>query len=108
MSAHLDLSASLLADGAGGTGRFSQVSVRSYAHPAKVAIIAEMRKLNRPVTSKLLYAKLERAWSLRAIEYHLDTLRKTGIVEVVFGPELHFDLIYKEGRITGLTRERCR
>lgn len=102
MSAQPDLSAGLLADGAGGTGRLSQVGVRSYAHPAKVAIVAEMRELNRPVTSKLLYAKLDRAWSLRAIEYHLDTLRKTGIVEVVFGPELHFDLVDKEDGTNGL------
>lgn len=85
-----------------GTGRLSQVSARSHIHEAKEAIIAEMRELNRPVTSKELYAKLDRAWSLKGIEYHLDTLRKTRIVEVVLGPELHFSLT--ESR----TKERCR
>jgi len=84
------------------------MSVRSHVHPAKVAIDAEMRVLNRPVISKQLYARFERRWSLRAIEYHLDALRKIGIVEVVLGRELHFSLVDSEDGTNGLTRERCR
>lgn len=89
-----------------GTGRLSQVGVRSHIHEAKKAIVAEMGELDRPVTSKELYARLDRAWSLRAIEYHLSTLVKTGVVEIVLGPELRFDLT--ESGTKRFTRERCR
>jgi hypothetical protein len=92
MPARLDTPEAIWAGGIDGTGRSSQVSARSHIHEAKKAIVAKMRELDRPVTSKELYTKLDRAWSLKAIEYHLDTLRKTRIVEVVFGPELHFSL----------------
>ena len=88
-----------------GTGRLSQVSARSHIHEAKKAIVAEMRELDRPMTSKELYARVDRAWSLKAIEYHLSTLVKTRVVEVVFGPELHFSLT-ESGK--GFARERCR
>lgn len=92
MPAQLGLSEGLWADGICGTGRSPQLGVRSHTHEAKKAIVAEMGELDRPVTSQELYARLDRAWSLKAIEYHLDALRKTGIVEVVLGPELHFSL----------------
>lgn len=48
--------------------------------------------MDRPVTSQELYARLNCAWSLKAIEYHLSTFVKTKVVEIVFGPELHFSL----------------
>jgi len=92
MPAQLDSPEAPRAAGVDGTGRLSQVSARSHIHEAKKAIVAEMRELDRPVTSKELYARLDRAWSLKAIEYHLSTLVRTRIVEVVFGPELHFSL----------------
>jgi hypothetical protein len=76
-----------------GSGRIDRTaSAPVIASEAKAAIIAEMRELDRPVTSKELYARLERAWSLKAIEYHLSTLVKTKVVQIVFGPELHFSL----------------
>jgi predicted HTH transcriptional regulator len=83
-----------------------RADARSHIHEAKKAIVAEMRELDRPVTSKELYARLDRAWSLKAIEYHLSTLVKTGVVEIVFGPELHFSLT--ESGTKGFARERCR
>ena len=92
MPARLDLPEGLWADGTSGAGRFSQVSARSHTHEAKAAIVAQLRVLDRPVTSKERYARLDRAWSLKAIEYHLSTLVKTKVVEIVFGPELHFSL----------------
>jgi hypothetical protein len=92
MPAPLDLPEGLWAAGIDGTGRLSQVSARSRIHEAKKAIVAEMGELDRPVTAKELYAKLDRAWSLKAIEYHLSTLVTTKVVEIVFGPELHFIL----------------
>jgi hypothetical protein len=106
MPAQLDLPEGLWADGIDGTGRPSQVGVQSHIHEAKKAIIAEMGELDRPVTSKELYARLDRAWSLKAIEYHLSTLVKTGVVEIVFGPELRFSLT--ESGIKRFNRERCR
>jgi hypothetical protein len=92
MPAQLDLPEGLRADGIGGAGRLSQVGARSHIHEAKKAIIAEMGELDCPVTSQELYARLDRAWSLKAIEYHLSTLVRTGVIEIVFGPELHFQL----------------
>jgi hypothetical protein len=106
MPAQLDSPEGISADGIDGTGRLSQVSARSHIHPAKKAIVAKMRELNRPVTSKELYANLERRWSLRAIEYHLSTLVDTKVVEIVIGPELRFSLTDRGTK--GFTRERCR
>jgi hypothetical protein len=106
MSAQLDSPERLRAAGVDGTGRLSQVSARSHIHEAKKAIVAEMRELRRPVTSKELNARLERRWSLKAIEYHLSTLVKTKVVEIVLGPELRFRLT--DSGTNGSTRERCR
>lgn len=106
MPAQLDLSEGTAGRGIDGTGRYLRLSARSHIHEAKNAIVAEMRELDRPVTSKELYARLGRAWSLRAIEYHLSTLVKKKVVEIVFGPELHFSLT--DGGTKGSTRERCR
>jgi hypothetical protein len=92
MPAQLDSPERLRAAGVDGTGRLSQVSARSHIHEAKKAIVAEMRELDRPVTANELYARLDRAWSLKAIKYHLSALVKTRVVEIVLGPELHFSL----------------
>ena len=83
-----------------------RLGARSYLHEAKTAIVAEMRELDRSVTSRELYARLGRAWSLKAIEYHLLTLVRTKVVEIVFGPELHYSLTGTGTK--GFTRERCR
>ena len=106
MPAQLNLPEGTAGRGIDGTGRLSQVGARFHIHEAKTAIVAEMRELDRPVTSKELYARLDRAWSLEAIEYHLSTLVRTGVVEIVFGPELHFSL--SESGTKGSTGERCR
>jgi hypothetical protein len=92
----------LQADRTDGTGR-PRLDAWSHTHEAKAAIVVEM---DRPVTSKELYARLDRAWSLKAIEYHLSTLVKTRVVEIVFGPEIHFSLT--DSGTKGSTRERCR
>ncbi len=93
MPAQLGSPEKLRAAGIDGTGRrLSLVSARSHAHPAKLAIIAEMRELNRLVTSKKLYMSLGRIWSPKAIEYHLSILVTAGVVEVAPGPEDQFCL----------------
>lgn len=91
----------------GGTGR-PRLDARSPLHGAKAAVVAAMRELDRPVTSQELHKNLDGAYSLEAIEYHLSTLVKTRIVEIVLGPELHFSLAVSGGGIKGSTRERCR
>jgi predicted HTH transcriptional regulator len=106
MSAQLNLPGTQRADRIGGAGRYLRLGARSRIHEAKTAIIAQMRELDHPVTSKELYARLERRWSFKAIEYHLSTLVNTGVVEIVFGPELHFSLT--ENGTKGSTKERCR
>jgi hypothetical protein len=112
LPAQLDTPERLRAAGVDGTGRLSQVSARFHFHEAKTAIIAEMRELDRPATAREIHKKLHKkfggAWSLKAIEYHLDALRKTGIVEVVFGPELHFQLIGAGAGPEIVAREWCR
>jgi hypothetical protein len=106
MPAQLGLLKALWADGMDGTGRYLRFDARSHIQEAKAAIVAEMRKLNRPVTSAELHKNFDGAWSLKAIEYHLSTLVNTGVVEIVFGPELRFSLTGTGTK--GITRERCR
>lgn len=92
MPAQLDLPEGTAGRGIDGTGRYLRLGARSHIHEAKKAIVAEMRELDRPVTANELYARLDRAWSLKAIKYHLSALVKTRVVEIVFGPELRFSL----------------
>ena len=106
MPAQLDPPEGTAGRGIDGAGCYSRLGARPRIHEAKTAIVAEMRELDRPVTSKELYARLDRVWLLKAIEYHLSTLVKAGVIEIVFGPELHFSLT--KGGARGSTRERCR
>jgi len=57
-----------------------------------LAVVAVMQELDRPVTS----SELQRVWAdhkdLKIFEYHLCTLVKAKVAEVVYGPELHFRL----------------
>ncbi len=59
----------------------------------KRAIVAVMQQLGSPVSS----AELQRIWAepkaLEIFEYHLCTLVKAKVVEVAYGPELHFRLV---------------
>jgi hypothetical protein len=64
-------------------------------------MIAVMSEFDRPMTSAELYAIFDGERSLKAIEYHLCTLVKAKVAEVVYGPELHFRLT-AGGRGAGL------
>jgi len=55
-------------------------------------MIAVMGEFDRPMTSAELYGIWDGTKPLQAIEYHLSTLVKAGVAEVVYGPELHFCL----------------
>lgn len=60
----------------------------------KLAIVAVMQQLDRPVSSVELQAIWAEYKDLKVFEYHLSTLVKAGVVEMVFGrPELHFRLV---------------
>jgi len=79
-----------LADGNGCNDEAASVPV--VVNQTKLAIVAVMQELGRPVTS----SELQRVWAdhkdLKIFEYHLSTLVKAKVAEVVYGPELHFRL----------------
>jgi hypothetical protein len=58
----------------------------------KLAIVAVMQEVDQPVTS----SELQKIWAepkaLEIFDYHLCTLVKAKVAEVVYGPELHFRL----------------
>lgn len=83
-------------------------TARPPVNETKAAMIAVMSEFDRPVTSAELYAIFDGERSLKAIEYHLSTLAKVNVAEVVFGPELHFQLVSVPGDAKSLFRERCR
>jgi len=79
----------------GGSGRSLDraVSAPVVVNQTKLAIVAVMQQLDSPVTS----IELQKIWAehkaLEIFEYHLSTLVKARVVEMVFGcSELHFRL----------------
>lgn len=84
--------------GAKATGGSERTLDRAASAPivvnqTKRAIIAVMQQLDSPVTS----IQLQKIWAehkaLEIFEYHLSTLVKAKVVEVAYGPELHFRLV---------------
>lgn len=80
----------------------------------KLAIVAVMQELDRPVSSielQAMWAEHE-AWAehkaLKSVDYHLCTLVKAKVVEVVYRPELHYCLVSKAEVGEPSFRERCR
>jgi hypothetical protein len=88
-----------LLDGAGvktndGSGRTLDrtASAPVVVNETKLAIVAVMQEVDHPVSS----IELQKIWAehkaLEIFEYHLSTLVKAKVAEVVYGPELHFRL----------------
>jgi hypothetical protein len=79
----------------GGSGRNVDwaASAPVVVNRTKQAIISVMQQLDCPVTS----TELQQIWAehkaLEIFEYHLSTLVKAKVVEVAYGPELHFRLV---------------
>ena len=80
----------------GGSGRTLDQAVPApvIVNQTKLAIVAVMQQLGCPVTS----VELQKIWAehktLEIFEYHLSTLVKARVVELVFGcSELHFRLV---------------
>ena len=78
-----------------GSGRtLDRAAFAPVVNQTKRAIVAVMQQLDRPVTS----SELQKIWAehkaLEIFEYHLSTLVKARVVEMVFGyRELHFRLV---------------
>jgi hypothetical protein len=96
VSAPLSLLYPTGAKATGGSGRSLDraASAPILVNQTKRAIIAVMQQLGRPVTS----TELQTIWAehkpLEIFEYHLSTLAKARVVEMVFGyRELHFRLV---------------
>lgn len=90
-----------------GASRSRLVGVWPPVSETKLAIIAAMKELDRALTSAEVYGMLDGTRSLTGIEFHLSTLVKAGVAELVFGPELHFRLTPQE-EWPRIFRERCR
>jgi hypothetical protein len=79
----------------GGSGRTLDRAAPAPAivNQTKLAIIAVMQQLDSSVTS----TEFQKIWAehkaLKIFEYHLCTLVKAKVVEVAYGPELHFRLV---------------
>lgn len=81
---------------------------RPVVSETKVLMIAVMGEFDRPMTSAELYAIWDGTKPLQVIEYHLSTLVKARVAEVVYGPELHFGLVRETQGDDPSVRERCR
>jgi len=94
----------------GGSGRTLERAASGpvTVNATKLAIVAVMQELDRPVSS----IELQRIWAenrdLKVFDYHLSALVKTKVAEVVYGPELHFRLVNGSQRGEPSDRERCR
>jgi hypothetical protein len=84
------------------------MDARPIVSETKVLIVAVMGEFGRPVTSAELYAIWDGTKPLQTIEYHLSTLVKADVAEVVLGPELHFQLVPVSRDTASLSEGRCR
>jgi hypothetical protein len=91
-----------------GSGREGTAPAPVLVNQTKVAIVAVMQELERPVSSAELQAIWAEHKDLRIFEYHLSTLVKAKVAEVVYGPELHFQLIGAGAELEIVVREWCR
>ena len=75
------------------SGRVSRDAPAPHAvNETKLAILAVMRELDRPVTAEELHAVWGGNKRLSVFEYHLSTLVMLGIAELIIGSELRFSL----------------
>jgi hypothetical protein len=89
-------------------GRPRSMGARPVVSETKTLMVAVLGEFGRPMTSAELYAVWDGTKPLQAIEYHLSTLVKAKVAEVVFGPELHFQLVPVPDETESLFRKRCR
>lgn len=100
MSAPLRLVDGRRVKATGGSGRTLDRAAPAsvIVNQTKLAIIAVMQQLDSPVSS----IELQKIWAahkaLEIFEYHLCTLVKAGVLELVAGPELRFSLVNPDRR----------
>lgn len=70
-----------------------QGCARSPINETKLAVLSVMDAFGRPVTAEELYRVWGEAKSPVILDYHLSTLVRMGVVEIVMGPELRFGLV---------------
>lgn len=70
-----------------------QGCARSLINETKLAVVSVMDAFGRPVTAQELYQVWGKSRSPAILDYHLCTLVKMGVVELVSGPELRFGLV---------------
>lgn len=94
----------------GGSGRTQDraASASVIVNQTKLAIVAVMQALDRPVSSIELQAIWAEPKNLKIFEYHLSTLVKAKVAEVVYGPELHFRLTAESEGPEPPVKQRCR
>jgi hypothetical protein len=93
-------------DGSG--RRLNRTASAPVVNETKLAIVAVMHEVDRPVTSSELQAIWAEPKDLKIFEYHLCTLVKARVVEVAHGPELHFRLVSRGQAGEPSVREQCR
>jgi hypothetical protein len=92
-----------------GAGRLCSMGARPRLNETKALMVAVMAEFGRPVTSAEVYAVWDGTKSLQAIEFHLSTLVKANVAELVFGQtELRFRLLSEDEEAELFFRERCR
>lgn len=75
-----------------GAGRL-RLGVRPCVNETRALIVAVIGQFGRSMSSAELCAIWDGTKPLQVIEYHLSTLVKAGVAEVVYGPELRFCLV---------------
>ena len=65
----------------------------SVVNETKAGIVAVMHELDRSTTSGELHAIWGRSRPLAVFDYHLSTLVRAGVAEIISGPELRFRLL---------------
>jgi DNA-binding transcriptional ArsR family regulator len=66
---------------------------RITVHQTKLAIVETIRRLDRPISAEKIRENLSKDVRQSVLDYHLCTLVKAGVVELVFDrPELQFQI----------------
>jgi hypothetical protein len=78
-----------LGGGSGGSSDWD-APAPSVINETKVSIVAVMRQLDRAITSHELYSIWGKRKPLAVFDYHLSTLVRAGVAQLISGPELRF------------------
>ncbi len=93
----------------GGRALNSGAPAPGVVNETKVGIVAVMRELDIATTSSELHAIWDKSKPLAVFDYHLSTLVRAGIAEIVSGPELRFRLLQarQKGQASAYKKDCC-